>query len=46
MKSRQAPAWIGRLGEVLNPGLGLVIDLYYWLRKRAKLYVGNHIAKK
>ena len=34
-----APVWIGWLGETLNPGLGLLVDAYYWVRKTAKWIV-------
>jgi hypothetical protein len=47
MKSKPAPVWIGWLGETRNPGLGLLVDLYYWVRKTVidhpKTYFSEHL---
>jgi len=50
--NRRTPDWIlldhvgdvrplGNIAETLNPGIGLLVDLYFWLKKKLR-----HLTKR
>jgi hypothetical protein len=44
VKREPTPEWAARTGQILNPGLGLLVDLFFRIRKIAKRIVKRMIS--
>jgi hypothetical protein len=43
MKQKPTPEWTARVGQILNPGLGLLADVAFWIKKIAKRIIRGKI---
>jgi len=43
---KPAPEWIARAGQILNPGLGLLVDFVSWIKRVTKRIIERIIERK